>query len=374
MPAELGAEFIHGWPNITLNLLRQACIGVVDTGDKGAWYQDGRVSEIDMDDGVMELFTKIDKRRADLSVDAYLREFESDPSLTKAVAMALRYVKGFDAVDPPDASSHAIAEEWKRDAGAGRGSYRPLGGYTNLIRFLAESLDPIQTPLMLETVVNKIEWNEQVRIHVTRFGEPYTFDAAAVILTLPIAIFLNDAVKFVPELPGKKREAINLLAMGPVVKIVLQFDETFWKHDAALRDVAFIQSSGTAFPSFWTTVPLRSSLVIAWAGGSDARVFDGLNRDQRIEAAQNDLAKVFDLDPAALRRRVRSAWHHDWQSDRFAGGAYSYARVGGVGARELLAESLGPLHFAGEACASHGEAGTVAGAFAAGERAARETE
>jgi monoamine oxidase len=63
---------------------------------------------------------------------------------------------------------------------------------------------------------------------------------------------------------------------------------------------------------------------------------------------------------------------HDWQSDPYARGAYSYATVGGGEARNDLAKPVaGTLFFAGEAADSE-EAGTVAGALRSGARAAKE--
>jgi monoamine oxidase len=79
----------------------------------------------------------------------------------------------------------------------------------------------------------------------------------------------------------------------------------------------------------------------------------------------------------ALKRRLRSTleetWHHDWQSDPFARGAYSYVLTGGKKARRALAKPIDDtLFFAGEATDATGEAGTVAGALLSGIRAARE--
>jgi monoamine oxidase len=69
---------------------------------------------------------------------------------------------------------------------------------------------------------------------------------------------------------------------------------------------------------------------------------------------------------------LRAAYTHDWMSDPFSRGAYSYVRVGGTGAHEALGRSLErTLFFAGEAADDSGQASTVAGALARGERAAR---
>jgi len=70
---------------------------------------------------------------------------------------------------------------------------------------------------------------------------------------------------------------------------------------------------------------------------------------------------------------VISSHTHDWQSDRWSLGAYSYALVGGADAhRELAAPVEDTLFFAGEATDARGHNGTVHGAIFSGYRAARE--
>jgi monoamine oxidase len=70
---------------------------------------------------------------------------------------------------------------------------------------------------------------------------------------------------------------------------------------------------------------------------------------------------------------LERAYFHDWQSDPFSRGAYSYGRVGADGAQQVLAAPLEKtLFFAGEATDTSGHNGTVHGAIASGHRAARE--
>ena len=64
---------------------------------------------------------------------------------------------------------------------------------------------------------------------------------------------------------------------------------------------------------------------------------------------------------------------HDWQSDPYCRGAYSYALVDGNEAARRLAAPVGnTLFFAGEATDCNGHNGTVHGAIASGQRAAAE--
>ena len=64
---------------------------------------------------------------------------------------------------------------------------------------------------------------------------------------------------------------------------------------------------------------------------------------------------------------------HDWQSDPFSRGAYSYIRPGGMHAPAELARPVeDTIFFAGEATDTEGHGGTVHGAMRTGHRAARE--
>ena len=79
------------------------------------------------------------------------------------------------------------------------------------------------------------------------------------------------------------------------------------------------------------------------------------------------------MQPEALAGELVTWRAHDWASDPFSRGAYSYVKVGGVRAQERFAESVeDTLWFAGEAASAEGYWGTVHGAIASGERAARE--
>jgi monoamine oxidase len=68
----------------------------------------------------------------------------------------------------------------------------------------------------------------------------------------------------------------------------------------------------------------------------------------------------------------RIAWH-DWQSDPYSRGAYSYVLVNGSRARRVLARPIeDTLFFAGEATDTTGEAATVGGALQSGLTAAKQ--
>jgi monoamine oxidase len=74
-----------------------------------------------------------------------------------------------------------------------------------------------------------------------------------------------------------------------------------------------------------------------------------------------------------IKQLLEAAYFHDWQSDPFSRGAYSYGTVGSDGVQQALASPIeNVLFFAGEATDATGHNGTVHGAIASGHRAAKE--
>jgi monoamine oxidase len=92
----------------------------------------------------------------------------------------------------------------------------------------------------------------------------------------------------------------------------------------------------------------------------------------RLDRALASLSRALAVPRRLLEGLLESGSHHDWRSDPFSLGAYTYAGVGGAAAPRALARpEAGTLFFAGEA--THAEdTGTLSGAIASGRRAARE--
>jgi monoamine oxidase len=92
-----------------------------------------------------------------------------------------------------------------------------------------------------------------------------------------------------------------------------------------------------------------------------------------VEQAIKALHRLLGFSERELNGLLQHAYLHDWQSDPFSRGAYSYGKAGSCGAQEALAAPLAnTLFFAGEATDLSGNTGTVHGAIATGRRAAEE--
>lgn len=378
VPAELGAEFIHGRAPETMALLREAGATAIDTSGASWSFADGALCPRGNDEfaAVARIFKQTPSEN-DESVERFLARFEGDASMRESVRAARSFAEGFDAADPTIASARSIGEELQ--SGVDSLIARPLGGYRLLIEHLRNACAAAGVRTYLSTRVRHIAWrNGHVRVLTDDDGRSArTIDARTAIVTLPVGVLRHtgdDEIVFQLGLPAAKRDALEKLEMGQVVRLVLSFRTAFWERicDGRYRDVGYFWNQGSLFPVYWTQLPLRSELIVAWAGGPKATALRKLSHDELIETALDGFGALFD-ERTLARSEFEGGVTHDWNGDPFARGAYSYVAVGGGDARASLAAPVnGSLFFAGEATSGDGQGGTVNGALETGERAARE--
>jgi len=377
VPIELGAEFIHGRAAVTFELLQWAGIAAVDAPEAHWTLKRGKFQPTR--DAVFKEIQKSLKRadvlgKPDTSFEKFLSRSGRYGLSAEGREFARMFVEGFDAADPKRVSAHSIAQEWRSGGEADSPQFRPQGGYGDLLAALVRRLAGSSVRLQLQTVVRSVKWRRgSVEVAGTFRGESFRAKAAQAILALPLGVLQHGAVRFTPTLKTKQK-ALQGLAAGPVIKVALRFRTPFWEklNRERYRGAAFFHAPEAEFPTFWTALPLRAPLMTAWMGGPRAARLSGASETEIIRRAvktlQSILGKGCDVD-----EQLEAAWCHNWQSDPFARGAYSYVLAGGGEARKGLAAPLDEtLFFAGEAADFAGEAGTVAGALQSGKRAAIE--
>jgi len=369
VPPDLGAEFIHGPAPETYELLRAVGSGPQKLSDESWSLRNGRL-ERDGDDfgSWAAIFERAQDLDPDESVEAFLQRFAGDPSMSRAVESARAFVEGFDAADPAIASARSIAQEWT--SGTDETTARPRGGYGPMVAYLQRSGVEAGVDLRLSTAVARVEWQRGgVRVDGVR--------ARAAVIAVPAGVLRNvgeGSIAFEPALPASKREALRKIESGNVVKVAMWFRSAFWERaeGGRYRHGGFFRTIDSPFVGFWTQLPERSPLIVAWAGGPKADALRELGNRERIESAVRGFGELFG-DSATAAAELEGAAAHDWENDPFSLGAYSYVRVGGVCARAELGEPLDDtLFFAGEATSTNGQGGTVNGALVSGARAAAE--
>ncbi len=376
---ELGAEFVHGRSQATQRWLRRFNTALIDASENRFSIRNGRLSDADrVFDEMKHGLERVRRPKQDLSFADFLNGPARKTLSPRARTFARALVEGFDAADATRASTLDILEEWSGSSAADAPTFRPQGGYGELVSAMAADLDPALAHLHLNTVVKEVEWRrDSVIVRASHFGQTLEFKAPRAIVTLPVGVLqlpeqAPHAVRFEPPLAQKQR-ALAGLAAGPVIKVLLHFREPFWEQldGGRLRDAAFFHAYGADFPTFWTALPIRAPLLVAWCAGPKASRLAGSDETQVVACALDSLTTLFGKRSGAFDQ-LRAAHVHDWQADPFACGAYSFVTVGASSARKELGRPLrDTLFFAGEATDTSGEAATVAGALHSGEQAAR---
>jgi monoamine oxidase len=378
VPLELGAEFIHGQSESVMRWLKSSNQPALDAPQTRWTLKNG---ELRPGDALFELMrTKLDELTP-LRKDMPFAEFLTKHSrtLTRPVReFATTLVQGFDAADATRVSAIEVLKEWSGSAAADAPTFRPAHGYDQLMSAIQKSIKPDRVHLRLGANVRQISWKrDAVEVEAIQHNEPVKLQARRVIVTLPLGVLQlpsasPHAIRFDPPLK-QKQSALAHLASGPVIKMCLRFSRPFWEEIEAskYRDAAFFHAPQSAFPTFWTSIPMRASVLVAWAAGPNAQKLEGVRSDDLLGHALQTLRELFGRR-VNYRRELEGFAFHDWQRDPFSCGAYSYVLANGRGARAALARPLeDTLFFAGEACDIQGEAAAVGGALESGARAAK---
>jgi monoamine oxidase len=261
----------------------------------------------------------------------------------------------------------------------GERAFRLVTGYDGVPRTLQAHLRPEQESLQLESIATSIQWRPGEVTVAARApaGAPLgPFHARRLIVALPLGVLQAPAgeagaVRFSPAL-AHREAALPRLAMGHVIKLLFAFKERFWQ--SALDDeLGFLIADEQPFRGWWTGYPVYAPVLVAWAAGPPSDRLAGLTSEQRADRALASLARLLGISRGRVDEQLVTWSTHDWTTDPFARGAYSYVCVGGMRAQEILARPVeDTLFFAGEATELSGNQATVHGALYTGVRAADE--
>jgi monoamine oxidase len=371
-PVELGAEFIHGTPEATFDVLLEGSLQATEMrGD--LWYsQDGRLTKATSwssgEDAIWEALNEWDGD--DLTFDQFAAERFPGDRWAEARRRAARYLEGFDAAHTDRVSlKWFIKTEAAQGAIGGERNFRLTVGYDAVPQQIAAGFAAGKVATHLNTVVSEVHWRHgsvEVQAHHIGSDERLSFSAPRLVCTLPIGVLKQD-IRFSPPLT-QKQAALASIEAGAVIKPVLRFRERFWN-----ERMGFLFSDDEWLPTWWTQYPADSTVLTGWCGGPRAERLSHRGTDFVIDRALEALSRIFGRQRAELESQLEAAYVHDWQADPFARGAYSYVLVDGIDAPGALAQTVeNTLFFAGEATDTLGYTGTVHGAIITGQRAAHE--
>lgn len=359
LPIELGAEFVHGRPPELIDLIAEAGLHLFEREGELLYCENGRLGDC----GPYDAFSVLDDLPS--SPDISFAEFLAGKHLPEGLAArAKNFVEGFNAADANIIGTAALLKQNQAEETIeGDRAFRIEEGYDRLPAFVLERYLAAGGKLHLNTAVTSVEWSPgAVRVLTANSAAP-EFRAARVVIALPLGVLQSRSVAISPE--PVHASAIDRLAMGAATHITLVFKDRFWLNEAP--DLSFLFALDQTPPTWWTSFPNPSPTLSGWVAGP--RALAAPSDDALKDHALAVLARIFDrgdLDTQLVGFHV-----HDWQSDPFSRGAYSYAPKGAVNASDELAVPVErTLYFAGEHTDTTGHWGTVHAALRSGLRAA----
>jgi monoamine oxidase len=379
MPIELGAEFVHGQPQPTLRLLKEAGLTLQPLEERHYWAGSlvpgapVQLREVgDFNARARRLLRSVRRDAPDCSAADFVRRFAMH---TEDRALFELYVEGFHAAPLGDVSIQSLARDAEESSPDEPEQFRVQQGYGALVDWLAQQLaGEAAVRIHLQSVVRSVTWERgHVRVDLEQGDRTRQFAGERLLLTVPLGVLAAPSglgIDFYPPLE-QKRAAFSGCAMGHAAKVVLRFREAFWdpEHNP---DWQFLHDPQGPFQTFWRQNQGAAQQITAWVGGPRARI-DSVRWE--ATAAREAVATLSRLLGVPLEGALSSLIGFQgsaFEHDPFARGAYSYVRPGGRDAHEQLAQPIAAtLFFAGEATDGEYPA-TVAGAIQSGERAAQE--
>ncbi|KAK9401599.1 peroxisomal N1-acetyl-spermine/spermidine oxidase [Crotalus adamanteus] len=183
-------------------------------------------------------------------------------------------------------------------------------------------------------------------------GEKFLADH--VIVTVPLG-FLKEHQEsfFCPPLPSQKVEVIHRLGFGTTNKIILEFEQPFWKPDVEIIEVVWENESpleerpadlkNTWFQNIACYIVLQppdrhGHILCGFIAGKESEFMETLS-DSEVLTTLTQIFRKATGNPhlAPPKNILRSRWH----SEPYTKGSYSYIAVGSSGDDiDLLAQPL----------------------------------
>lgn len=239
------------------------------------------------------------------------------------------------------------------------------GGNGRFVQALVENL-----PIFYDRTVRVVRYGSD-GVQVVAGGQ--VFQGDTVLCTVPLGVLKSGSIKFVPELPNRKLEAIKRLGFGLLNKVALLFPTVFWGAEIDTFGHLCDDSSrrGEFFLFYSYASVSGGALLIALVAGEAAIKFESMDPNDAVERILEILRGIYGPRGVVVPEPVQTVCTR-WGSEPLSMGSYSHVAVGASGDDyDILAESVGEgrVFFAGEATNRRYPA-TMHGAFLSGLREA----
>lgn len=271
-----------------------------------------------------------------------------------------------------------ISTKWSMGPHAGRDAY-VRGGYDSVLESLYNAINQSKFTLRKNTEVTKISQRNENDDNVEIMIEDGTkIQCNYAIVTIPLGVLKEEHTNlFQPGLPQNISDAIENSRFGALGKVILEFEEVFWRTDldrfVVLPDENTDENKAGPWhaPLFFTNgyLSFGKPVLISLMAPPTTQFLES-SPDKVLEIYKPAL-ETLRVDKEKPLPRVTKQIVSNWTQDKYARGSYSAAKVGyNTNFQLAFSEGFGNIRFAGEHTALEGVA-CVHGAFMSGQREAQ---
>lgn len=392
---DLGASWIHGTEGNPLTDLAKK-IGVktkiTDFDDVEIYDANGKEISDDDAEAFEEFFEDVienvedyaESAEKDISYGAVIQKVIGNKKLPEKMRRLLNaQLNGMETESGADIDSLSITGN--EDEGFDGEDVLFPGGYEQIAGYLAKGLD-----IHFKHIVKAVDYSvKKVKVMTNK----KTYEADFTVVTVPLGVLKADAItqipvpcggachtngknavdvakiKFIPDLPDAKKKAIGRLGFGVLNKVALKFPLDPGDFPAESHFVSYAAKTRSNYMEFLNMNKYGvGPILVAFTGGSFARSMEAQSDNDVVKDVMKVLRTIYGKELPNPSAHVIARW----MKDPFAGGAYSYMRVGAKWKDyDALMEPLkNRVFFAGEATIKE-YPGTVHGAFMSGLREAK---
>ncbi len=357
---DLGASWVHGVRgNPIAGLLEGAGANLRKTDFKSftLYY---RGEEVDANLGAKEFYRWTERLKKsvknDISLSSAFDRYIAEKNISGEREFLLRHLVFTNIETEFGANISDMSLKWLNEDDEYKGGDALVtSGYDALTEALARGVD-----IHLNTPVDTIK---DTGTGVIVASGPNTFSARNALVTAPLGVLQQGAIKFLPPLSRAKTNAIRGLGMGNLHKTFLEFEHRFWDNVQAIG-VAHGDAAWREFINLEKETG-RPILLALHVGEAASRLHD-MSNDAIAQEAFSVLRTVY-------RHAVRPilVTTTEWEKDPYSLGSYSFVPVNGsLDFYDEIAEPEGRFFFAGEHTNSSYPS-TVHGAYLSGLHAAK---
>ncbi|MEB3122128.1 MAG: FAD-dependent oxidoreductase [Snowella sp.] len=371
MPLDLGATWIHGTQGNPLTTLAEQIKAkrLITSYDRTVTYNTSgqalsKAEEVQMENlrkKVFRILKQTQNEEIDVSIRQAIQPLIRQLDKSSEAYRFINFILSAEIEQEYSGSTQSLSVQWyDSDKTFSGDDALFVQGFRVIPEFLAQGLN-----IELGQVVKEIRWDQSPIKVITQKAE---FIADHIVVTLPLGVLQSKSVRFIPELPRTKQNAIAKLGMGVLNKCYLRFPEVFWSVNVDwLEYVSEKPGEWTEWVSFNHVANMP--ILLGFNAADRGRDIEAWSDTQIVASAMEVLRKIYGVGiPDPTDYQITR-----WATDPFSLGSYSYNPVGSLPRmrHELAAPLKGSVFFAGEA-SEESYFGTAHGAYLSGMRVAKE--